>query len=158
MQRLTRAIGTADLGAINLQAMPAIRAAAVAGKLDDLAYRLDAAAYFAAAIGFDASLALIRDKQRELTDLRAEVARVPGRASLTPAMAIADPGKGKPGRSAAIIAWIRSTGVRREISVGISSNSMDGANAHAVAERFGLALSTAQAYVRRSRKTVCRTS
>lgn len=122
MQRLTATLGV-PLDA-NLHTSPAIRAAALAGKLDAISYRLNAAAYFAAAIGFEASLRLIREKQAELAALRAEL------RTRTPA----DPGKGKRGRAAAIVAWIRATG----------------ADASAVASRFGLARSTARGYVRRA--------
>lgn len=128
--QIVRLVGADSIWDVNLARLPKVRSLAYAGRLDRLECLLASAKLHASRAGLRYAAASLRAKEIELAALRRELAfhQIPSAD-----IVVLDEDWGRKGRGAKIMAWIVSTN----------------ATASQVMERFQLAKSTAQRYIRR---------
>jgi hypothetical protein len=135
MRQAANVAGVSSILTVNLQLAPSVRALTAAGRLDKLRCLIASASRQAVALGLLEAVRGLRARQGELTALEGEL-----KAFQLPTVdvAVLDPDWGKRGRGAKIVAWIAARGATPEM----------------VMERFQLARSTSQRYIRQARKAV----
>lgn len=134
MGQVLAAVGEPSIWAVNLQHVAAVRSLAFKGRLDRLECLLASAKLHAGRLGLSAAAAALAVKERELKALAAELRERHQLPSVD--VTVLDPDWGKKGRGAKIVAWIQTNSVTVAM----------------VMERFQLARSTSQKYLRRARK------